>query len=285
MRWSCFIKNQPSMMPRVSPQMMPRGTAPIILPLILLGMILVFAPAGAGAAIYFENLGYQVFQADTIIPRAHLYDSEDYQSMLLLPGTGAPLLLELGTQSVYEIAPEDLDLSGEDPVLSNLENGLFFCALITEEGSIHIDSPVRSYRLSPLPQFLGPATLAEVLALKPAYALDAREYLPDPDAIKMLKTVGEPVDIKVFFGTWCRLCKHLLPGFLRVMEEAGNPNFNVEFMGVDEDVMEPETLLQRYSVSQTPTIILLKNGSEIGRIEEAAVPNVEKELVAILVKS
>ncbi|MBD3334959.1 MAG: hypothetical protein GF355_05535 [Candidatus Eisenbacteria bacterium] len=250
--------------------------------LVLAALCVTAAGAAAQGTTFYENLHYQVFHGDTLDPRAHLYDSEDFQSMLLLPGHGPALLLELQAGTVYEIPEDAMDLTGEDPVLTRPEAGLMAGSLEKEDGSIQIDLAGRSFRLSPAPELLGEVDLTKLLSVKPSYALDARAYEPETNAVTALRTARVPTDIYVVFGTWCQLCKRVVPAVIRTMEAVGNPNFELHFIGVDEDLTDPEDWIERLRIGATPTVIMMQDGRELGRIEETAEPSVEGALARII---
>jgi thiol-disulfide isomerase/thioredoxin len=107
-------------------------------------------------------------------------------------------------------------------------------------------------------------------------------YQPNNSAIDALK--GFPPDIRfiVFAGTWCSDTRDLLPPFYRVLDAAGINRNNVTLYFTDRDKHTPEGLENTYNVNRVPTFILLRNGSEIGRITETAQPSIEAELVNLL---
>jgi thiol-disulfide isomerase/thioredoxin len=136
--------------------------------------------------------------------------------------------------------------------------------------------------LAPLPPVVGKVALDRILEVKPGYRVDASAYKPDPAKVAALKSVSTPTEIRVFFGTWCLSCKRLLPGMIKSLEAAANPKIEVAYYGVSEDLAEPAKELAASSVSKTPTILVLQNGREVGRIEEKAETTIEGDLAAIL---
>ena len=146
----------------------------------------------------------------------------------------------------------------------------------------HLDGNGHQFLLQPLPPLVGPASLLKVLELKPAYAHAALAYKPDPTKIAALKAVSADTEIRVYFGTWCLLCKKLIPGLIRSTELAANPKIKVTYTGVDEDLKQPEVDLKRDHITKTPTILVLQNGVELGRVEEKPATTIEGDLAAIL---
>jgi hypothetical protein len=237
------------------------------------------------AETFTENLHFQVLVGDSVAPHSRLYDSEDYQRMLLLSGDNPPILLELATTSVYQLTREDLQERDDDVVVRDDHEGLLVAAFSTEEGSITVDLGERIYRLAPAPPLVGIVSLEELLAAKPGYASDAEAYRPDSALVSKLKTVDRPIDVYVYFGTWCHLCKNLVPKFLSTVGAVDNPNIDVRYVGVSESLDEPAEWLQRYSALTAPAIIFLEGEKEIGRIEEKAELPVEEAMTHILLGS
>ena len=92
----------------------------------------------------------------------------------------------------------------------------------------------------------------------------------------------QPVQIDVFFGTWCSYCKHFLPGFMKTIEAAANKSITVRYIGVSEDMSEPEAALTAAAVTRTPTFVISSGGQEIGRIVEKPKETIEEDLALLL---
>lgn len=65
-----------------------------------------------------------------------------------------------------------------------------------------------------------------------------------------------------FFATWCGPCKALTP----ILEKlSSTPKYaSVVFIKVDVDKLD--ALAEKFHVTAMPTIILLRNGKEVGRV-------------------
>lgn len=108
-----------------------------------------------------------------------------------------------------------------------------------------------------------------------------QEYQVDTTAITPLKSVTEPTDIVVIIGTWCPDCHRETPRFIRIMEEANNPNIKVTYIGVDRKKQDPQGLASQYEFTRIPTFIVMQKGKEMGRIVERPETSLEVDLAKI----
>ncbi len=254
-----------------------------LLSLHILLLTLLATPAPARAASWLENVSFRVQVGGKPTGTAHVYDSGDYQRMLLvLEERPHAYILDLAAATVYRVPRDSVRISDEGSAEIGKAATEYAAALDKKDGTLLFAVDDASIAIEPLPPLIGPATLEKILQLKPSYQSAAQKYKPDPAKVAILKGAPEPTEVRVFFGTWCLLCKRLLPGMIRTFELAANPKISVSYVGVDEDLRQPEAEIQKYSVTRTPTIIVLRSGREIGRIEEKASTTVEADLAAIL---
>ena len=82
---------------------------------------------------------------------------------------------------------------------------------------------------------------------------------PNNENFKEL-TQGNELVVVDFFATWCGPCKMFGP----ILEEVANQYENgVKFAKIDID--ENDELAMQYNIQAVPTILFLKNGTEIER--------------------
>ncbi|MGZ9897055.1 thioredoxin family protein [Shewanella gaetbuli] len=116
----------------------------------------------------------------------------------------------------------------------------------------------------------------------PGYAQEYQNYTTDAEQIAALKQISQPTEIVVIIGTWCPDCHRETPRFMRLIEEANNPNISVTYIGVDRAKQDPEGLAANYEFTRIPTFIIQQKGEEIGRIVERPEVSLEADLVKIL---
>lgn len=67
------------------------------------------------------------------------------------------------------------------------------------------------------------------------------------------------LEVKKFYATWCGPCKMLTP----IMEQIKRKHNDIKFEDVDVD--SQFEIASKYSIRSVPTIIIEKNGKEVGR--------------------
>lgn len=129
---------------------------------------------------------------------------------------------------------------------------------------------------------VGPLSQDEVMTFNPEYRQRVVSYKPKRGAIDFLRHFSAPVTIEVFYGGWCSDSRDHVPSFIKVIEQADNPNFSVSFVAVDENKQEPGGSTQWRHIERVPTFVVSVAGREIGRIIETPKGTVEEHLVKIL---
>jgi thiol-disulfide isomerase/thioredoxin len=214
-----------------------------------------------------------------------VFDRSDYQAILLLPTAGdLAYVLDLKAHQVLAYARATVVAADGEPHPLTTETGRPVAQFVAEpDGRIRFTEGARQFLVEPAPPVLGPITRAALEARQPGYARRAKAYHADPAMIAKLASVQRPAEILAFFGTWCLICQKELPALLATLDAAANPNLKLALVAVDENVIEPRDLISQYKVTTTPTMIVLIDGQELGRLEEEPEGTVEAELANILV--
>lgn len=112
----------------------------------------------------------------------------------------------------------------------------------------------------------------------------ASTYKADSRAIEGIQGLGGPYRYVVFAGTWCEDTQILLPQFYAVMKQAGIPSGAVTLFGTNraKKALNDEELV--FEITRVPTIIVLEQNREIGRITESVSTTVEQEIFDMMAK-
>jgi len=120
-----------------------------------------------------------------------------------------------------------------------------------------------------------------------AFHLDeaADKYQPSDAAMEALRAKIQDYKIVVFLGTWCEDSHNLIPKLYRVLRES-NLNFeeSLTIHGLDRAKKGRDEVEQKYNITNVPTIIVLQDDEEKGRITETVQKTVEQDLLNIIEK-
>ena len=97
-----------------------------------------------------------------------------------------------------------------------------------------------------------------------------------------IKPLLENISLKVFMGTWCEDSQRETPRLYRVLEAIDFDKDKFEIIAVSRDKDTPNHLEEGQNIEYVPTIIVLKNEKELGRIVESTIGTLEDDLLAIL---
>ncbi len=116
------------------------------------------------------------------------------------------------------------------------------------------------------------------------YGPNYAAYTPQKDLLARLAAVNlSGLQFVVFGGTWCEDTQFILPRFFKLQEVSGISDNNVTFFGVNRNKKALGHIVEAFAVVNVPTIILLKNGQELGRVVEyGKTGQWDKELVDII---
>jgi hypothetical protein len=90
--------------------------------------------------------------------------------------------------------------------------------------------------------------------------------------------------IVVFLGTWCSDSHKLIPSFIKLIENIEYPTEKLQIYGVDRNKETKGIEHRLYHIERVPTIILMRNNIEVGRITETVEKNIQYELRQLLEK-
>mgnify|MGYP003287262868 CR=1 FL=1 len=109
------------------------------------------------------------------------------------------------------------------------------------------------------------------LTTDPAYGWFHRQtedYTPDAKGVEAFKKGKDSIRILAFSGLWCDDTKFIIPRFFAITDAAGIDSSRIVMLGVDRDKKTIELMSETFNVTLVPTIIVLKNGKEVGRVVE-----------------
>jgi hypothetical protein len=109
-----------------------------------------------------------------------------------------------------------------------------------------------------------------------------RDYQIDPETAAAIGGLQNDIRYVIVAGTWCGDSKRELPRMFKILDSAGISDSKVTLFGVDRSKRSDDGITEQYAIHRVPTFIVLRNGSEIGRIVESPVGTLEEDLLEIL---
>lgn len=100
------------------------------------------------------------------------------------------------------------------------------------------------------------------------YSQNQAGYQPNETAVNALKAKSSGLQLIVFAGTWCSDTKIILPKFFALTDAATFSSEQITLIGVDRNKKTLSHLAEALGVVNVPTIIVMKEGKEIGRVVE-----------------
>jgi len=115
------------------------------------------------------------------------------------------------------------------------------------------------------------------------FADNEQVYEPTADVVKSFTNKKDSVSFLAFFGTWCPDSHYVIPRFYKIVELAGIDKKRITLFALDRTKNDVAHLAANFNILHVPTIIVLKNGKEAGRVVEyGATGKFDEELAAIV---
>lgn len=130
--------------------------------------------------------------------------------------------------------------------------------------------------------FVGEISAAQLTTDYPGFNNSESKQTLDQSAIQSLSKVKGNIHLKTFLGTWCHDSEREVPRLIDVLNAAHNENIKYSLFALDRNKHDPDGHAAEYKIKYTPTIIVERDGVEIGRIVEKPKTNLEQDLQIIL---
>lgn len=108
-------------------------------------------------------------------------------------------------------------------------------------------------------------------------------YQPNDNMLNYIKANRSNFNLVVVMGTWDETSREVVPALYKVMITGGSPEDQILMFAADQKLQTDAPV--DYKVKRLPTIIVLKDGKEEGRITGTPKESVEADLSRILLSS
>lgn len=154
----------------------------------------------------------------------------------------------------------------------------------TVGGQISFQAEGRKVKLSPKPALVGPQTLDQIIAHNPDYESRIKYYTPDETAVAFLSKYARKTEVQIYFGSWCSVCEAWVPRLVKSLQTAKNPALDMQFHALPKNFTSDATAKSK-GVTGIPTIILVQDGREIGRLNGRPESGTMEEALAKLLQT
>ena len=197
---------------------------------------------------------------------ARLYLSQRAAAMLILSDSlGEPVLLWARTMAVDRLPATDLLAAGAGYDVVAEPAKTYVGEAQADQAAILLPLEGLDARVVPRPPLVGDRTLGELLEHSPGYRAGMDAFEPNAAAMAALRE-AEPARVRVFFGSWCGVCKRVLPNLLDVEAGLEGANLTFEYYGLTAPPAgweDPE--VKANEVTGLPMAIVYRDGQEVGR--------------------
>jgi thiol-disulfide isomerase/thioredoxin len=133
---------------------------------------------------------------------------------------------------------------------------------------------------------LGKKTWEEWKAEAGWKSYSAEAYQPPEGKIRTISDLGKSKNATfvVFGGSWCPDTIKQLPMIYKIFALASIPPNKVDLYGVDRKKKDPSGTAEKFGIQKVPTLVILANGNEVGRIVEYPQVSWEDDIIALLSK-
>lgn len=90
------------------------------------------------------------------------------------------------------------------------------------------------------------------------------------------------LDFIIVGASWCHDSELGMPEIIEILRLANVPFEKIKIFGVDKNKVEPTGYATSVNIEKVPTLIIIKNGKELGRIIEKPRKSWEQDIVDIL---
>lgn len=129
---------------------------------------------------------------------------------------------------------------------------------------------------------VGQVTAKEITDHDRIFKIYVDRYVPGEESVTYLSTQKDSISLYIFFGNWCRESKKYIPGLMKTLQIVGSDLIEENYIGVDAQKKYPKSFLNKFDIKYIPTVVVLKGGSEIGRIEEEPQKSIEFDIAQIV---
>jgi thiol-disulfide isomerase/thioredoxin len=255
----------------------------------LVAALVLWCTAAEASIVELAATGQLQVEADKGVgPDTRVYRSVEMPMALLVQGSpyGRPVFITTGPTTARLLEPSRVSPDPAHPDVVRVDTSgpqADYLGTRLDGANLILERDGLEMTLVPTPPVLGEHTLDDLVDTLPEYRRSAARYSPDAKAVARLRSLGQPTDVIVFFGSWCSHCEQLVPRLVRVLQDVGSDSkLHVTFHGVPPPGTTPDSVADAAGVEALPTLIVRRDGKEIARMTDNGWDAPETELVKLV---
>ncbi len=241
-------------------------------------------PSDVVLQAFAPSSDYQLLVDGKPVAKAKLYFSQRAAAYLVTKAFDSPILVRQRGSSVERVSI--MKVAHRDNGNIDLLEGAVYASLgrsSTEGEKILFSVDGQQAAMVPRPPLVGWHEMDELLDYTPEYGVKAGTYTPSAGTVSSLRQQGKDVEVRIFFGSWCSVCKRFLPYGIKVNQSLGESKVRFKYYGLPKPPKawtDPE--VKKAKVKGVPTAIVYVDGKEAGRITNAGWQRPEQTLAQIV---
>jgi len=221
---------------------------------------------------------------------AQVLTSEATQRIALIsPRLDRAVVLDTSRRTFYTSSPDSFRFYPDHVIaLSDFDFGVSLAGnyKLHGESDYSFELGGRAVRIATHQPLIGDTDTERLFEIVPVWRFGMDSSQPDPGVIARLKHCQAETIITVALATWCPDSKKHVPRLLKALELAANNRLHIKLIGSARKLHEPRYIVKHFNLIHVPTVIVEREGVEIGRIvEHPTTTSMEEDLAAILIGS
>ncbi|MFL6278087.1 MAG: TlpA family protein disulfide reductase [Blastocatellia bacterium] len=242
-----------------------------------------------GSTINWTDATRDVYVAGQVDRAIQVFYSETPKRMaLVVPSLDRVIELDLdinmiGTvaKSAWQVAADHTTATSDARAVADIAGPL----TAVDDTTYTFDLNGKAYLVMRHKGLVGNLSEANIWDDVPIWRTLMNKYQPDAPSVAALKQNKPDTTIIIAAGTWCGDSKHYVPQLLRALHDANNKHIKIKLVGIANKFVEPAEFVKQHDIKKVPTVIVERDGREIGRITETpSAKTMEEDLAAILAR-
>lgn len=130
--------------------------------------------------------------------------------------------------------------------------------------------------------YVGEITMSDISSKLSGFDENVSDMNWNQTQLDTIQSFGNKLQFKIFFAEWCHDSKKEVPKIINLLQELKLTSEQTWFYSLDTQKSDPKQFAKQHQITNTPTLILLIDNKEVGRIKEYPTTNWLNDIIEIL---